>query len=238
LKRFLAVIKTRSDLGRHILTLIVTEATQWPPREDLPSALDAIGAILPKKLPNVRSLDISFRSFQPKDVQPAKGWASISRLQLRFCRFTSSDGMVAFIASFPRLESLDVFQCYASDAVPVAQRPSAVPMPAWHLKYLALGEFPRNGLIEWMVATPAAFAVDHLRILSLGPDATSFNALLDKIGDGLQHLELPRMYQRARGRAPGPGTYSPIPPFMYIVDRLTHVQRCSSRSANVRSSCG
>jgi hypothetical protein len=116
--------------------------------------------------------------------------------------------MVAFIASFPRLESLDIFQCYTQDLdVDAGSKPAqlrgAVPMPAWHLKYLAFGEFPQNSLIDWMVSETTEFAVDHFRILSLGPDASAFNSLLSKIGGGLRHLELPGMHRWV----PGPGTY-------------------------------
>jgi hypothetical protein len=51
-----------------------------------------------------------------------------------------------------------------------------------------------------MVAEPADLVVDHLRILSLGPDALAFNAFLEKIGGSLEHLELPGGIGEGRNR--------------------------------------
>ncbi|KAJ7663433.1 hypothetical protein B0H17DRAFT_1092793 [Mycena rosella] len=199
---FLALLKT-GDVGRHISTLSVIEGSHWERVYDQPSLLDAIAPLLAKTMPNVRTLLISYRSFvRLAQLPPETHWGGISRLQVRFCKFADSDTLVAFIASFPRLESLDVFQCCTQDvrlgAKPAPLR-SPIVMPGWHLKYLALGEFPQNALLDWMVAAPTEITVDHLRILSLGPDASSFNALLAKIGEGLRELEVPGMHRWVLG---------------------------------------
>lgn len=197
-QRFLTVLQTRTNLGRHITTLNITEGS----RGHSGFVLHVIKPILAERMPNVHTLDISYGYFGRMSVEPVGGWTSISRLQLRFCQFATTDALVAFVASFARLESLDVFQCHTPDVianVKAARLRSAIPMPVWHLKYLALGEFPQNALIDWMVAEPAELVVDHFRILSLGPDASAFNALLEKIGTGLRHLELPALQQRPGG---------------------------------------
>lgn len=171
------------------------------------NVLDSVWPLFAEKLSNVRTLHLLHRSFaRGTAVSPAMGWGSVSRLHLRFCRFATTEMMIAFIASFPRLESLDIFQCYTEDVGAggkPAQLQSTIRIPAWHLKYLAFGEFPQNALIDWMVTEPGEIAVDHFRILSLGPDASVFNAFLDKIGSGLRHLELPGMHRWV----PGAGIY-------------------------------
>ncbi|KAJ7254972.1 hypothetical protein B0H12DRAFT_1233241 [Mycena haematopus] len=191
--RFLAVLETTNDLGRHIVTLNVTDGTRWAQSEDRSSVLDAIRPILANKLCNLQTLDLSYKYFHRESVQPTAGWASISRLQVRFCRFATANNMFAFFAAFPRLKSLDVFQCLAGDNA--AHRRNAIPVPPWHLEYLAFGEFPQNTITGWIAAESAEITVDYFRILSLGPDASSFNAVLKKIGNGLRRLELPSMYR-------------------------------------------
>ncbi|KAJ6453793.1 hypothetical protein C8R45DRAFT_1112343 [Mycena sanguinolenta] len=193
-KSFLAVLETRSDLGRYIVTLNIVEGTRWVQTEHQSSVLDAIGPVLADKMCNLRTLDLSYKYFDRWSVQAAAGWSSISRLQVRFCRFATANSMLSFFAAFPRLESLDVFQCLAGDN-PAAQLRNEVPVPAWHLRYLAFGEFPQNTLTDWLATDPGELTVDYFRILSLGPDASSFNALLKKVGGGLRHLELPSMYR-------------------------------------------
>ncbi|KAF7341742.1 hypothetical protein MSAN_02073000 [Mycena sanguinolenta] len=183
-RSFLAVLETRNDLGRYIITLNIVEGSRWVQTEHQSSVLDAISPILVDKMCNLRTLDLSYKYFGRETAQPAAGWSSISRLQVRFCRFATSNSMLSFFAAFPRLESLDVFHCE-----------TRFPVPAWHLKYLAFGEFPQNTLTDWLAADPGEFTVDYFRILSLGPDASSFNALLKKVGSGLRHLELPSMYR-------------------------------------------
>ncbi|KAF7349003.1 hypothetical protein MVEN_01421400 [Mycena venus] len=171
--RFLRLLQTSNELGRYIssLTVIYGHGSGWLGTQDEPSVLNAIAV---EKMPNLRTLDISYLFFggQRDTLHPAAAWGSISRLQMHFCRFDTTDTMVAFIASFPRLESLDVFQCYTLDVnvraheKPKQVRHGAIAMPAWHLKYLAFGEFPHNALINWMLAEPADLVVDHLRILT------------------------------------------------------------------------
>ncbi|KAJ7108245.1 hypothetical protein C8R44DRAFT_298570 [Mycena epipterygia] len=200
---FLALLQTSNNIGRYIVVLNLIEGSHWHSiwhrGNDQPNLLDSIVAVLADAMPNVRTLDISYRDFgRVLDVRPATNWGAISRLQVRFCKFASTDIMVAFIASFPRLESLDIFQCYTQDVRASAER-SEIRMPAWHLRYLAFGEFPQNALIDWIVGDPAEIVVDHFRILSLGPDASSFNALLAKIGGGLRHLEVPGMHRWITG---------------------------------------
>ncbi|KAJ6451829.1 hypothetical protein C8R47DRAFT_1169711 [Mycena vitilis] len=199
IKGFLAVIQSKRQLGRHVVTLHVIEGSQWSASQpgNL-SVLDAISPLVVDKMKSLHTLDLRYRWFS---TAPALGCEGISQLQVRFCRFATIDIMVAFIASFPRLESLDIFQCYTQD-IHAGVKPSLqrrIRMPAWHLKYLAFGEFPQNALIDWMVDEPAELMVDHFRILSLGPDASAFNALLDKIGGGLQRLELPEMHRWVTG---------------------------------------
>ncbi|KAJ7464318.1 hypothetical protein B0H11DRAFT_80219 [Mycena galericulata] len=195
--RFLALLEGSTNMGRHIKTLRITEGEYS--RRDGPNyhqtPLLAIGEVLAEKIPNVRTLDVSSKVFNVLDLGMAPSearWGGISRLQLRFCRFATTNVLIAFIAEFSRLESLDIFHCFTKDG-PAHLNPTAKPsmMPTWHLKYLALGAFPKTGLIDWMVSQPAELAVDHLRVLSWGPDASSFNALFEKIGGGLRHLELP-----------------------------------------------
>ncbi|KAJ6564229.1 hypothetical protein B0H19DRAFT_1233264 [Mycena capillaripes] len=202
-KRFLAVLQPRSQLGRYITTLDIIEGGDWVQRDGRLSVLDSVRPLLAERLANVHTLDLSYSRFgRDAAIAPVPGWGGISRLHVRFCTFATTDTMVAFIASFPRLESLDIFQCSTQD-VGAGRKPaqvqSAILMPAWHLKYLALGEFPQSALIDWMIAEPAEIAVDHFRILSLGPDASSFNALLEKIGGELLHLELPGMHHWISG---------------------------------------
>ncbi|KAF8182412.1 hypothetical protein K438DRAFT_1840182 [Mycena galopus ATCC 62051] len=197
LKRFLAVLQTRNNLGRHIVALRVIEGIYWSAREEHSTVLEALGHVLAERLPNLRILDLSYKHFKFEAAQSATWWTSISRLHVRFSQFPTAEGMIAFIAAFPRLESLDVFQCSVGDRhhrLPATEWRSSIPVPAWHLKYLALEAFPRNTIIDWMAADQATIAVDYLRILSLGPDASSFNALLQKVGGGLQHLELPAIH--------------------------------------------
>ncbi|KAJ7208303.1 hypothetical protein GGX14DRAFT_454341 [Mycena pura] len=213
IERFLAVLDTEHNLGRHVMSLKISEKCRpLDPHPYIPRLLEELDHAFSKQLPSVRTLDISYKVFggsmDGATPHPSPGWAAISCLNLRFCRFATTDTMLAFIAAFPRLESLDVFQCSTKDGPPVfgwtplltgVRSPGSVVMPPWHLKYLALGQFPQNPLIDWMVSEPAALAVDHLRILSLGPDASAFNALLTKIGGGLRHLELPGMHRWADG---------------------------------------
>ncbi|KAJ7093309.1 hypothetical protein B0H15DRAFT_831992 [Mycena belliarum] len=190
--RFLALVNITS-VGRHITTLSIIEGSHWLRVYDEPSLLGCIAPLPHRALPNVRTLTISYRRFVPwTEVEIAVRWSSIARLKLHFCKFATTDTMIAFVAAFPRLESLDVFQCSVED---VAAGTKAIEMPAWCLKYLAFGEFPQNALIDWMVAAPADLAVEHLRILSLGPDPSPFNALLAKIGADLRHLEVPGMHR-------------------------------------------
>ncbi|KAJ7117200.1 hypothetical protein C8R43DRAFT_1137720 [Mycena crocata] len=214
--RFLNLLNAGNDVGRYIACLSIIEGSYWQRHDDEFNLLDPLALVIAHKLPNVRTLDISYRYF---GMQTATKWDSISRLQVRFCRFPTTDSMVAFIASFPRLDSLDIFQCYTQDVGSKPVKPSiAIPMPAWHFKYLALGEFPQSALIDWMVADPGELAIDKFRILSLGPDASSFNALLAKVGAGLLHLELPGLHRWISG----PGASVPRP-FMCHIQALFRV---------------
>ncbi|KAJ7660169.1 hypothetical protein DFH06DRAFT_1472259 [Mycena polygramma] len=182
IKSFLAVIQTKRQLGRHITTLHVIEGSQWSASQPGHlSVLDAISPLVVDKMPNLHTLDLRYRWFL---TAPALECEGISQLQVRFCRFATIDIM-----------------CYTQD-IHAGIKPSLqsrICLPAWHLKYLAFGEFPQNALIDWMVDEPAELTVDHFRILSLGPDASAFNALLDKIGGGLQRLELPEMHRWVTG---------------------------------------
>ncbi|KAF7343674.1 hypothetical protein MSAN_01947200 [Mycena sanguinolenta] len=188
-KRFLAVLQTRNNLGRHIITLIVQEA-RWPRDENRPSILDTLGPALSDKMGNLQALELSNRYFSRDGVQLATGWASISRLRVRFSGFATAKDMMSFFAAFPRLNSLDVSQCTSCD-IPMQPLQCAIPVPAWHLNYLALAQCPQSTLVDWLVADPGEITVDHLRIVSFEADASPFNALLKKIGRGLRHLEVP-----------------------------------------------
>ncbi|KAJ7477399.1 hypothetical protein FB451DRAFT_1396386 [Mycena latifolia] len=180
-----------SSVTQHISALNIVKESYW--QSDYakrPDVLDALAPLLPAAFPNLRALDISNRVFQRAEALPEERWGAISRLQLRFCRFATSDTLLLFLAAFSRLECLDVFQCHILGAV---APPSDIPQPAWRLTYLALGEFLYTPLVAWLAAAPTDLAVAHLRILSLGPDASAFNALLAKIGAGLRRLEVPGM---------------------------------------------
>ncbi|KAJ6549608.1 hypothetical protein DFH09DRAFT_1366804 [Mycena vulgaris] len=197
---FLGLIKA-SRLGQHISALNVDEETAWWGAEGQACVLDTIAPLLAHRMPNLHTLDISYHHFAA--VQPVVQWGAVSRLHLRFCRFATTNTMVAFVAAFPRLEDLEIFQCSTLDGAGAKRgmARSKIAMPPWHLRYLALGEYPQNALIDWMVAESVDLTVDHLRILSLGPDASRFNALLAKIGGSLRHLEVPGMHRR---RVSGP----------------------------------
>ncbi|KAJ7448345.1 hypothetical protein FB451DRAFT_764589 [Mycena latifolia] len=193
---FLALLNN-SSVTQHISALNIFKGSHWQGvYAKQPDVLDALAPLLPAALPSLRALDISHRVFQRAEAPPAERWGAISRLQLRFCRFATSDTLLLFLAAFPRLESLDIFQCHIRGAV---APPSEIPLPAWRLAYLALGEFPYTPLVAWLAAAPTDLAVAHLRILSLGPDASAFNALLAKIGAGLRRLEVPGMNRWLQG---------------------------------------
>ncbi|KAJ7208370.1 hypothetical protein GGX14DRAFT_567099 [Mycena pura] len=177
-KHFFALLNTKHDLGRHIMGLKIEGGLSS--HISIQEELHFI-----EQLPNVHTLHI-LKCF----VHPLNKWTMVSRLCLKNCNFGTAGRLHAFIAAFPLLESLCVSQCW--DTPRTAASP--VTRPAWHLKYLALGFVPQ--LIAWMVAEPAALAVDHLRILSFGPDASVFNAVLDKIGGGLRQLDLPAIFTK------------------------------------------
>ncbi|KAF8212802.1 hypothetical protein K438DRAFT_2010072 [Mycena galopus ATCC 62051] len=207
-ERFLSILQARNDVGRHIINLTVVEGgNRWLRRDDdwtgrfqcndHWSVFDSIAPILGEKMPNLGALDISHRYFR-LDGQPAVGWMSITRLRMHLCRIATTDIMIAFIASFPRLESLDVSLCQVG-ANPSWSR-KVYPMPVRHLKYLALGQFTQDPLIDWILAEPAEVTIDHFHILYLGPDASSLNSLLGKIGGGLRHLEISGISRLEQGR--------------------------------------
>jgi hypothetical protein len=194
-QHFLVLLRSNPNIGRYIHVLNVTDCTT-PQDGYIGGLLDSMDASLAQTMPNLYTLTISHRMVNRPN--PALSWGGISRLQLAFCAFATTDTMLAFITSFPRLDSLDMFQCSTLDvasASRTSKRCSAVEMPPWHFKYLALGEFPQNGLLDWLIAEPAELTVDHLRILSLAPDASAFNALLAKTGPSIQHLEVPGMHR-------------------------------------------
>ncbi|KAJ7155210.1 hypothetical protein C8R46DRAFT_1117211 [Mycena filopes] len=188
-------------LARYITALRLTAAhggTQHP------NLLDALQPMLVKKktLSALHTLDLSYLHFARIDEVPRGPGcgATIVHLQLRFCVFPTPQTMLAFLASFPLLVSLDIFLCRTQelpppDAVQMNAGSAAIRMPAWRLTHLALGEFPASSLLAWLVAQPAPLAVAHLRIRSLGADASPFNALLAKIGGSLQRLDLPGLRQ-------------------------------------------
>ncbi|KAK7012983.1 hypothetical protein R3P38DRAFT_3007860 [Favolaschia claudopus] len=200
-KRFLALLSTRDHLGRSVLCLHVSGWRLW--NEPKLRILDSIS--LSTSLPSLHALDLSHIILAPGDVAVESGvqWSFISKLQIRFSKFTTNETMIAFIALFPRLESLEVLQCrienLALNARPGALQQHIVP-PDWHLQHLALGEFPHTPLVDWLVQEPAELRVDHLRILSVGTDASALNELLRKIGGQLRHLELPELTSRGRGQ--------------------------------------
>ncbi|KAJ7189395.1 hypothetical protein GGX14DRAFT_408855 [Mycena pura] len=92
----------------------------------------------------------------------------------------------------PHLESLYICHCDWKDTF--SQLRSAIARLAWHLKYLALRYIQESTFFDWLVAEPAALTVDHFRIMSVEPNASTLNAVLGRIGDGLRRLELPGMH--------------------------------------------
>ncbi|KAK7062505.1 hypothetical protein R3P38DRAFT_2835495 [Favolaschia claudopus] len=198
---FLALLSTRDHLGRSVLCLHISGWRLW--NEPKLCILDSIS--LATSLPSLHALDLSHINLAPGDVAIESGlqWSLISKLQIRFSKFTTNEAMITFIALFSRLQSLEVVQCrievLASNARPGALQRRIV-LPEWHLKYLAFGEFPHIPLIDWMSQEPAELRVDHLRILSVGTDASALNGLLRKIGGQLKHLELPELTSRGRGQ--------------------------------------
>ncbi|KAJ7208361.1 hypothetical protein GGX14DRAFT_396009 [Mycena pura] len=178
-KHFFALLNTKHDLGRHIMGLKIEGGLSS--HISIQEELHFI-----EQLPNVHTLHI-LKCF----VHPLTKWTMVSRLCLENCNFETAGRLHAIIAAFPLLESLCVSQC--RDTARTAASP--VTRPAWHLKYLALGFIPQ--LIAWMVTEPAALAVDHLRILSFGSDASVFNAVLNKIGGGLRQLDLPAIFTKS-----------------------------------------
>ncbi|KAJ7187608.1 hypothetical protein GGX14DRAFT_611222 [Mycena pura] len=188
--RFLAVLDTTRNLGRHVTALKVVEDHGW-----WNGLLEGLKHALVEQLPSLRTLDVSCKRFS-RLSEYATGAplhsAMISRLCLHSCAFETSDTLVAFVATFPRLQSLYIAQCTGLYAWPRSL--SLITRPAWHLKYLALDRMTQKVFFDWMVAEPAALTVDHLRIISLGPDASMFNALLHRIGASLSHLELPNTH--------------------------------------------
>ncbi|KAK6980964.1 hypothetical protein R3P38DRAFT_465025 [Favolaschia claudopus] len=202
-ERFLALLSTRDHLGRSVLCLHVSGWRLW--NEPKLCILDSISLATSTSLPSLHALDLSHVNLAPGDVAIESGiqWSFISKLQIRFSKFTTNETMLTFIALFPRLENLEVTQCrievLASNARPGALQQRIV-LPDWHLKHLALGEFPHTPLVDWMSQEPAELRVDRLRILSVGTDASALNALLRKIGGQLKHLELPELTSRGRGQ--------------------------------------
>ncbi|KAF7343673.1 F-box domain-containing protein [Mycena sanguinolenta] len=194
LKSFLAILQTSNNLGPYIITLIVVERTPWLWDENRPSILDTLGPVLADKMRNLRTLKLSYRDLGRYGVKPVPGWASISQLQVHTSRFATAKEMISFFVAFPCLESLDVFQCTTCYYLMQPMR-YATPVPAWHLNYLAIGECPQS-MLAWLAADPGDLTVDYLRIVSFGSDASSFNALLKKIGRRLRHLELPAPHRR------------------------------------------
>ncbi|KAK6991901.1 hypothetical protein R3P38DRAFT_3091355 [Favolaschia claudopus] len=202
-ERFLALLSTRHYLGRSVLCLHVSSWRLW--NEPKLRILDSI--TLTTSLPNLQALDLAHIALAPDDIAIESGgpqWRFISELQIRFSKFTTSEAMIAFLALFPRLENLEVTQCRIDNlastgprSAPLAHR---IVLPDWHLKHLALGEFPPTPLVDWLVQEPAELRVDHLRILSVGTDASALNGLLCKIGGQLKHLELPELTSRGRGQ--------------------------------------
>ncbi|KAJ7208302.1 hypothetical protein GGX14DRAFT_454337 [Mycena pura] len=206
-KRFLAVLNTKRNIGRHVVALRLSGNRIWRVEFNhlryYKSTLDELDHALIEQLPGVRTLDLVYKHLSatsgPGALQPSTKWAAISRLHLRHCCFGNVDALIALVAAFPRLESLDIamdgdLECPDSHFTPTeppAQPRSSIRMPAWHLKYLALGHFRLDEFIDWMAAEPATLAVDHLRIVYIGSDVSVFNALLRKIGGRLRHLDLP-----------------------------------------------
>ncbi|KAJ7208301.1 hypothetical protein GGX14DRAFT_633980 [Mycena pura] len=202
-KRFLAVLNTERNIGRHVMALRLNGSGYCNP------TLDELDHTLIEQLPGVRTLDLVYKHLRatsgPGALQPSTKWAAISRLHLRHCCFGNVDALIALVAAFPRLESLDIamdgdLECPDSHFTPTeppAQPRSSIRMPAWHLKYLALARhFRLDEFVDWMAAEPATLVVDHLRIVYIGYDASVFNALLRRIGRRLRHLDLPDMSRR------------------------------------------
>ncbi|KAJ7706490.1 hypothetical protein B0H16DRAFT_1704428 [Mycena metata] len=147
----------------------------------------------PQKLPNLNTLEFSRSYFgSGPDNLATTTWTAISRLRLHFCKFATTEMMVELIASFPRLEFLSVSQCYTQRSIRVLDR--EIQMPSWRLRHLALDQFPAHAIIHWMATQSAELTVDSFRILSLGAEPPTINALLSKIGGSLRHLELPWLY--------------------------------------------
>ncbi|KAJ6549621.1 hypothetical protein DFH09DRAFT_615894 [Mycena vulgaris] len=102
---FLALLKT-DRIRQYIGAVnVIEEADRWG-AEGQAGVLDTIGPILGRRVPNLHTLYISYRHFAA--VQPAVQWGAISRLHLRFCRFATTNMIVAFVAAFPRLRDLPV----------------------------------------------------------------------------------------------------------------------------------
>ncbi|KAK7050090.1 hypothetical protein R3P38DRAFT_2861905 [Favolaschia claudopus] len=196
-ERFLSLLSTRDYLGRSVLCLHVSGWRLW--NEPKLHILDSIS--LTPSLPNLQALDLAHIALAPDDIAIESGgpqWRFISELQIRFSKFTTSETMIAFIALFPRLDNLEVTQCRIDNLASTLEH--RIVLPDWHLKHLALGEFPPTPLVDWMVQEPAELRVDHLRILSVGTDASALNGLLRKIGGQLKHLELPELTSRGHGQ--------------------------------------
>ncbi|KAF7292061.1 hypothetical protein MIND_01232200 [Mycena indigotica] len=199
--RFLDVLLDNPRLGEFVTVLDVREGATR--HVTPPSALAALFPVL-HCLPQLHTLGISHKNVEiglEMLLQQTGVCTRVTTLRLRFCRFETPDALYRFIGAFRLLRSLEVFQCDTGQTTPHPLAPTMRQAASYcfDLASLALGTYPQTPLIQWLTTDDISLSVDRLRILSFGNDASSFNALLAKIGSGLKSLEVPGPHTRRRG---------------------------------------
>ncbi|KAJ7177355.1 hypothetical protein C8R43DRAFT_942625 [Mycena crocata] len=190
-RSLLALLRTRRDLGRCVITLRVVECFQL---EGISPAsqpvLEQLLHLLPSLMPNIHTLDLLGRKFGPDLIRTqltahCACIADITHLRLRSGIFTSADHMLGFIALFPRLEELEILGRYTVIAAPACRVP---PAPTY-LKYLALGLTFCSGIVlAWLASS--AVQVHELRVNGWSYRRDPFHSSVLKIGAGVTHLHL------------------------------------------------